>query len=64
MQQMPEENTVTGQITLFLRRLSAGDSSAETPLAEAVYSEIRAAATQYETARGRGYISGDGAVGR
>jgi RNA polymerase sigma-70 factor, ECF subfamily len=43
LQSMPDENA-PGQITLFLRRLSAGDSSAETPLAEAVYSEIRATA--------------------
>jgi RNA polymerase sigma factor (TIGR02999 family) len=40
---MPDENA-PAQITVFLRRLSAGDSSAETPLADAVYSEIRATA--------------------
>ncbi|HKD10376.1 MAG TPA: ECF-type sigma factor [Bryobacteraceae bacterium] len=37
---MPESAGV-GEITLFLKRLSAGDASAETPLAEAVYAEIR-----------------------
>jgi RNA polymerase sigma factor (TIGR02999 family) len=40
---MPDENA-SEQITVFLRRLSAGDSSAENPLAEAVYSEIRSTA--------------------
>jgi RNA polymerase sigma-70 factor (ECF subfamily) len=40
---MADPDTV-GQITLLLQRLSGGDSSAETPLAEAVYSEIRSTA--------------------
>jgi RNA polymerase sigma factor (TIGR02999 family) len=32
------------QITVYLKRLSAGDQSAETPLAEAVYNQMRSAA--------------------
>lgn len=38
------EERPAGQITIYLRRLSAGDSSAETPLAEAVYSTMRSTA--------------------
>jgi len=41
---MPDETLDPGQITVFLKRLADGDSSAEEPLAEAVYSQIRATA--------------------
>src|SRR5690242_1126321 len=49
---MAEENVGAGQITLLLKKLSAGDSSAEAPLAEVVYSQIRSAA-QHIVASGR-----------
>jgi RNA polymerase sigma factor (TIGR02999 family) len=41
---MADADAGLDQITVYLKRLSAGDKSAETPLAEAVYSQMRTAA--------------------
>lgn len=41
---MPERDSELNHITVLLRRLSAGDSAAEEPLADAVYDQMRAAA--------------------
>jgi RNA polymerase sigma factor (TIGR02999 family) len=41
---MPEKDAELKDITLLLKRVSAGDESAESPLAEAVYSHMRIAA--------------------
>lgn len=41
---MAGETTDAAQITVYLRRLSEGDTSAEAPLAEALYAQIRATA--------------------
>ena len=41
MTRMTADDESAGQITVYLRRLSSDDSSAEDPLAELVYAEIR-----------------------
>jgi len=38
---MPSDDASLGQITLYLKRLSVGDSSAEDPLAELVYVQLQ-----------------------
>jgi RNA polymerase sigma factor (TIGR02999 family) len=41
-----------GEITIYLKRLSAGDTSAEAPLAEAVYAQLRRVARSVAGRRG------------